>query len=338
VAPSTFGDFAGALLVGTLGDVWINAFDPVSGRYLGALQDGKGAPIAISGLWGLTFGNGSQAGPGAAPAGGDVNTLYLTAGIAGPDTVESHGLLGTLAPAPQVLTSGIVNAARFSAVIAPGGFAAIFGSGLAATTRTWTATDFTNGSLPTQLDGVSVTIDGKLAYVYFVSPSQIDVIAPADSASGPVQVVVTNNGVPGATANAQFQRVSPAFFAAGKYVLATHQDGTLIGPANFLPGATPAAPNETIMIYGTGFGTTTSVVDGLVLTTPVNLVTPPTITIGSMPGIVTFSGLISAGLDQINMKVPAGLLSPGVTDVPISAVTGAATTQDGLFLTVKSAQ
>ena len=336
MAPPTFGDFAGALLVGNFGDGWINAFDPVSGRYLGALQDGKGAPIAISGLWGLTFGNGSQAGTGAAPAGGDVNTLYFTAGIAGPDSVESHGLLGTLAPAPQVLTSGIVNAASFAPVIAPGGFAAIFGSGLAATTRTWTATDFINGNLPTQLDGVSVTIDGKLAYVYFISPSQIDVIAPPDSASGPVQVVVTNNGVPGPPENAQLQDVSPAFFAAGKYVLATHQDGTLIGLGNFLPGATPAAQNETIMLYGTGFGPTTTVVDGLVLSAPVDVVTPPTVTIGSTSAVVTFSGLISAGLDQINVKVPAGLVSTGVMDVPISAVTGAATTQGNLFLTVKS--
>ena len=162
-------------------------------------------------------------------------------------------------------------------------------------------------------------------------------IAPPDSASGPVQVVVTNNGVSGAPANAQSQSVSPAFFAAGKYVLATHQDGTLIGPANFLPGATPAAQNEMIMLYGTGFGTTTTVVDGVVLTTPANLARPPAVTIGNMPGTVTFSGLISAGLDQINVRVPVGFGSTGVMDVPISAVTGAATTQNNLFLTVKSA-
>jgi len=42
------------------------------------------------------------------------------------------------------------------------------------------------GKLPVQLDGVSVTIDGKAAYVYYVSPNQIDVIAPADSTTGTV--------------------------------------------------------------------------------------------------------------------------------------------------------
>jgi uncharacterized protein (TIGR03437 family) len=67
-------------------------------------------------------------------------------------------------------------------------------------------------------------IDGKAAYVYFVSPTQIDVIAAPDSTSGPVSVIVTNNGVPSTSENAQLQIVAPAFFSAGKYVIATHAD------------------------------------------------------------------------------------------------------------------
>ncbi|HEY1861071.1 MAG TPA: TIGR03118 family protein, partial [Gemmataceae bacterium] len=271
MAPTSFGAFGGALLVGNFGDGTINAFDPVSGMYLGALQDGKGAAIHISGLWGLMFGNGSRANPAAVPAGGDANTLYFAAGIAGPDSVESHGLLGTIQPAPTLATNSVVNAASFAASTAPGAFTAIFGSALAATTRTWFTTDFVNGKLPVQLDGVSVTIDGKPAYVYFVSPGQIDVIAPADSTSGPVQVVVTNNGVASGASTVALQSAAPAFFAAGKYVIATHADGTLVGAANVFPGATPAKANETIAIYGTGFGATNPVVDGMVVTSPANL-------------------------------------------------------------------
>jgi len=96
IAPAGFGDFGGALLVGNFGDGIVNAFDPLSGAFLGTLQGANGTAIHISGLWGLTFGNGSRATPGAVPSGGDVNTLYFTAGIAGPDTVESHGLLGSI--------------------------------------------------------------------------------------------------------------------------------------------------------------------------------------------------------------------------------------------------
>jgi len=336
IAPATFGDFAGALLVGNFGNGAINAFDPLSGRLLGALQDGSGAPISILGLWGLTFGNGSRPTPADAPAGGDANILYFTAGIAGPDTLESHGLFGTIQPAPALTTGGIINAASFSATIAPGAFSAIFGSGLAATTRTWATADFVSGKLPTRLDGVSVTIDGKAAYVYFVSPTQIDVIAAPDSASGPVSVVVTNNGVPSAAATAQLQSAAPAFFAVGKYVIATHADGSLVGPSNVLPGATPAAQGETIVIYGTGFGATKTAVDGLIVTSPVDVAAPPTVTIGSTPAVVKFAGLTGAGLDQINVTIPNGLVATGVMDVPVSAVSGPAATQTGLLLTVQS--
>jgi uncharacterized protein (TIGR03118 family) len=336
LAPAAFGDFGGKLLVGNFGDGTINVFDPVSGNPLGALQDGTGASIKISGLWGLTFGNGSRANPAAAPSGGDANTLYFAAGIAGPDTVESHGLLGTIEPAPAITANGVVNAASFSTAIAPGVFTAIFGNGLAATTRTWTSADFVNGKLPVQMDGVSVTIDGKPAYVYYLSPNQIDVIAPADSATGPVAVIVTNNNVSSASATAQLQAVSPAFFAAGKYVIATHANGSLVGPANVLPGATPARQGEMIAVYGTGFGPTNPAVDGLVVSSPANVVTLPVFTIGSAPATVTFAGLSAAGLDQLNITVPAlPAGSTGSTDLPIVGKAGASSTQPGVMVTVQ---
>jgi uncharacterized protein (TIGR03118 family) len=337
LAPAGFGAFGGALLVGNFGDGAINAFDPVSGLFLGTLQDGAGAAIHIPGLWGITFGNGSRANPAAAPAGGDANTLYFAAGIAGPDKVEDHGLLGTIQPAPAIQVNGVLNAASFTGMTAPGAFTAIFGSALAATTRTWAAADFVNGKLPVQLDGVSVMIGGKPAYVYFVSPNQIDVIAPADSASGPVQVVVTNNNVASASAAVTLQTTSPAFFASGKYAIATHADGSLVGAPAVFPGATPGKPGETISIYGTGFGPTNPAVDGAIVSSPANLVTNPTITIGGTPATVTFAGLSAAGLDQINVtltSLPAG--STGLVDVSAIAMAGGSYTQGGLSISMQS--
>jgi len=93
IAPDTFGDFAGTLLVGNFGDGTINAFDTETGKSLGALQDAAGTNIRIPGLWGLMFGNGDAA-----------NTLYFTAGIPGPDDVESHGLFGTIVRQPLPAT------------------------------------------------------------------------------------------------------------------------------------------------------------------------------------------------------------------------------------------
>jgi uncharacterized protein (TIGR03118 family) len=87
LAPAGFGDLAGSLLVGNFGDGRINAYDPTTGEYLGALRDEAGQRIEIDGLWALMFGNGVTA-----PA----TTLLFTAG---PDE-ESHGLFGTLTVAP----------------------------------------------------------------------------------------------------------------------------------------------------------------------------------------------------------------------------------------------
>jgi uncharacterized protein (TIGR03118 family) len=86
LAPAGFGEFAGALLVGNFGDGRINAFDPMTGKHLGALKGSNGKPIEIEGLWGLAFGNGWNAQP--------VHTLFFTSG---PDD-EEHGLYGRIDP------------------------------------------------------------------------------------------------------------------------------------------------------------------------------------------------------------------------------------------------
>jgi uncharacterized protein (TIGR03118 family) len=94
VAPATFGKFGGDLLVGNVGNGHIDAYDLKSGRWEGMLLDGRGNPIAINGLWGLEFGNGS--------AGTDPNTLYFTAGIGG----YRHGLYGSLRAIEPIAING----------------------------------------------------------------------------------------------------------------------------------------------------------------------------------------------------------------------------------------
>src|SRR5262249_25407008 len=85
LAPGSFGNFAGDLLVGNFGNGFINVFDPTTGKFLGQLKDPDGQPIQIDGLWALKVGNGG--------AGGDANTVYFTAGL----DHEQHGLFGSLA-------------------------------------------------------------------------------------------------------------------------------------------------------------------------------------------------------------------------------------------------
>jgi uncharacterized protein (TIGR03118 family) len=77
LAPSSFGRFGGALLIGNFGDGVINAYGPITGHFLGALRDNKGRRIKIDGLWGMQFGNGLMS--------QDTNALFAAAG---PDDEE----------------------------------------------------------------------------------------------------------------------------------------------------------------------------------------------------------------------------------------------------------
>jgi uncharacterized protein (TIGR03118 family) len=84
LAPANFGRFSRDLLVGNFGDGWINAFDPRTGAFRGALKEPSGQVIAIDGLWGLAFARD--------PNNPAVPLLFFTAGSGG----EQHGLFGTL--------------------------------------------------------------------------------------------------------------------------------------------------------------------------------------------------------------------------------------------------
>ena len=162
----------------------------------------------------------------------------------------------TLQVKPAISAGGVVERAGGGKAIAPGTWVSIFGTLLSSTTRAWRNTDFQNGVLPTALDGVSVTIDGKPAAVAFISPSQINVLAPDDSSTGLGPVLVKNTlGATDPVLVLQ-QTAAPALFEfpGGKYAAATHADGSyLAGPAlvqQGIPG-TPAKVGETIVLYGT---------------------------------------------------------------------------------------
>ncbi|HZT58537.1 MAG TPA: TIGR03118 family protein [Pyrinomonadaceae bacterium] len=111
IAPASFGIFGGALLVGNFGEgnPSIHAYNPSTGAFLGTLQDESGNGIVIDELWSLEFGNGGS--------GGDVNTLYFTAGT----SEEEHGLFGKLNPTTATATSLIQFASSNFAVDEAGG-------------------------------------------------------------------------------------------------------------------------------------------------------------------------------------------------------------------------
>jgi uncharacterized protein (TIGR03437 family) len=188
--------------------------------------------------------------------------------------------------------------------------------------------------LPTKLDNVSATVNGKPAFVYYISPLQVNILTPPDAVSGPAQVEVSYNGVTSAAFTAPAQSISPSFFVfnGGPYVAATHLNGSLIGPASLYPGAsTPAKPGENIVLYANGFGSTNVPVQSGSVSQSGTLSPLPVVKIGGVAASVQFAGLVAPGEFQFNLTIPASL---GNGDQTITATSGGGSTQSGILITI----
>ncbi len=246
----------------------------------------------------------------------------------------------TIGSHPVVINvGGVVPVDSGSSTIQPGSWVSIYGKGLAAGTAVW------NGDFPTTLGGVSVMIDGKAAYLWYVSPTQINLQAPADTATGPVNVLVVNsNG--SATATVTLSQQGPAFLLLGDGahaagIIYTPKGGgsqgggtyDVLGPSSAGGGFRPAKAGETISLYGIGFGATNpAVAPGQTyrcLATCATMVTNPTVTVGGVTVPLLFVGMVSAGLYQFNLTLPIGL---GTGDQALEATVNGVQTPAGVFL------
>ena len=244
-----------------------------------------------------------------------------------------------LAPAgaANVTIAGVSNAASGAAGIQSGSWVSIYGTNLSAVGRLWQDSDFVGNNLPPSMEGVSVTINGKAAAIYGVSPGQLNVQAPTDNAVGQVQVQVMNS-FGSATGTATMQPYSPGFFTQGKYVAGRHTDGVPVAPSGFYGAAlasSPARPGEILLLYGTGFGPTNPAVPaGQVFNGAAPLVDPTQlhVRIGGVSAVVNFAGIVVPGEYQFNVVIPA--LPDG--EHLIVADIGGLSTQPGLLLPVQN--
>src|SRR5436190_4950446 len=221
-----------------------------------------------------------------------------------------------------VSVDSVTNGASFQPGIAAGSWVTIKGSNLANTNpgRIWRADEIVNGNLPTALDGVSVMINNKPAYVYYVSPTQINVQAPSDGSVGPVTVVVNNNNSVSPGGTAQLQTFAPAFFqySGTTYAIATRNpDNALIANPSAVPGTVAAKPNDVLILWGTGFGPTNPPVPaGTVVTGAPAVVTLPRIILNNSIDATVISAVLSpgsAGLYQIAIQLPSNTPTGDVT-------------------------
>ncbi len=252
---------------------------------------------------------------------------------------KSYTLTSTPAvPKPAISQAGVVNGASYQPGIGAGSWITINGTNLSKTgARTWRADEIVDGALPTQLDGVSVTVNGKPAYIEYISDTQINAQAPTDAGVGVASVVVTVNGVASTAMSSQVLGSSPAFFLwGGKYAVATRGDYSYIGPTTLFAGTTtPAKPGDVVILWGTGFGATNPAVPaGVQVSGAAYLANAPSVTVGGFSAQVVGAALApgAAGLYQIAIILPAALPDG---DLEVIAQADGVQSPSGVYITVQ---
>jgi uncharacterized protein (TIGR03437 family) len=214
---------------------------------------------------------------------------------------------------PQIAAGGVANAMGGAAGLASGSWISIYGSNLASATRAIATSDIVNSTLPASLGGVSVQINNKPAFVHYVSANQVNVLAPADTATGPVSVSVTNSAGTSNAVSANLAAALPGLATANNYVRAVrYPDNAVINgtgaPESGLTVSAAVAQGAIISLYGTGFGAATGApAAGQVFSGAFPTTNTVTVTIGGINAPVSFAGLVGPGLYQINVTVPQSL-------------------------------
>jgi minor extracellular serine protease Vpr len=249
---------------------------------------------------------------------------------AGGQSFEGQAFISATSSAPTITTAGVLNDATFQGQIAPGSYIAIFGTNmLDATALSNYALDNnltydvatpsvspTDGSLPLQLDFTTVSFDVPSAgisvpgYIYFVSPTQVNVWVPWELAGqSSVQMKVdVDEGFWGNVVTVPLQNTAPGFFInSGNVADALDTNFKIITAAN------PAVRGQTIQLYCNGLGPVTNQpASGAPAGSGASLsstTTTPVVMIGGQPATVSFSGLAPGivGEYQVNVTVPTGI-------------------------------
>jgi uncharacterized protein (TIGR03437 family) len=243
---------------------------------------------------------------------------------------------------PVIAPGGVVSAASYSQPVAPGSIVSIFGTNLANTVSSATATP-----LLTVLRGTSVSMNGIPAPLFYVSPTQINAQVPStlalsSAAYATANVVVTTGSGASAPAAVELWLEAPGVFTAQASgcgqaaALNVAPDGSL-SPNT---ASNSAAPGDFVVLFGTGFGAAYfPPPDGSPATAAQNLEIGGGFTIdgGSVQNLQYF-GLAPnlVGTDQANLQIPIGTRDGCA--VPIAIVGGEFTISPTVSISVHSSR
>ena len=257
----------------------------------------------------------------------------------GGQTLPAFGVTGIILPT-SIRSGGITPIYSPASTIQPTSWVTIYGTNLASSTLVW------KGNFPTILGGTSVAIDGKAAYLSYVSPGQINLQAPDDSNTGSVPVVVeTPTGT--ATSTVTLGPFGPSFcLLDAKHVagIILRSDGSgaygggtydIIGPTgNSLGYQTVAAKaGDAVALFGVGFGPTTlNVPAGQAFSGAAATRNPVQLQIDGVGVTPSFAGLTGAGLYQLNLTIPP---NAGTGDVALVATVGGSQTPSEVVISLQ---
>jgi uncharacterized protein (TIGR03437 family) len=319
------------------GGSWLLA-SPVTGLGQGSVQVAVSALALTQGTYKGTITIASANAPGQAAVA--QVTLTVSAPVALAPAISTGGVSGAGASAPLITA------------ISPGAFVSVYGSNFApsGTARVVQQADMVGGILPTQLAGVCVDVDGLAAFITFVSPGQVNFQAPNVRVGATVNIVVkTNCGaaaeVKSAPAPVATRAATPEFLywthpAGGKNPVVAVNAVTYAyaGQPGLIPGLTfvPAKPGDYVTIYGVSFGPTTPAfppgapLETIAWSDGARSVQLGTSTLADADLLYVGASPGTAGLYQLNIRVPAGLAAG---NYPVTLTLGGNSTPAG-YLTV----
>ncbi|MBM3759829.1 MAG: hypothetical protein FJW36_06240 [Acidobacteria bacterium] len=217
--------------------------------------------------------------------------------------------------------AGVLNGASFAPVgnpIAPGQFIGLFGTGMGPTTPVVAS----SVPFPTTLGGVSVTVQGRPAPLYFVSANQISALVPFATSGTTADIIVRQDNQESNRVTVPVSRMSPGIYS-------NTQNG--IGPGAILKAdfsvVTPANATrrgDTVLVYLTGLGALNpALADGAAApsTSLTRITDSLNVYVGGQRATVSFSGAAPgfAGLYQLNIVIPAN--APIGSAVPLAIET-----------------
>jgi uncharacterized protein (TIGR03437 family) len=245
-------------------------------------------------------------------------------------------------PGPQILA--VTNSASLmQGTVSPGELVAIFGIGLGPAALT--VFDPTTPPIPIALPAVapstSVTINGTSAPVLYTMGTQVGVIVPYSLAGASADFVVTYGPLVSQPFTVAVAAAGPGVYslaASGQGAGAILNFNAASGNYSVNSSSNPAPRGSITVIYMTGAGTASSVVDNqLIPASPaVTPVLAPAVTIGGAAATVLAAqdppGSVP-GVFQINVTVPASI-QPGAA-LPVIVTVGGIASQTGLTMAVK---